>query len=81
MAFLNKGLTITLPTSASPKDVDEVAGTATPSPLEAAERPGLEGQERTFHYPGGFDDFVKHINRAKTRSTGASSLLRQGRRP
>ena len=55
MAFLNKGLTIVMR--------DERIS-------EAAEAEDAEGQvaavtERTFHYPGGLEDFVKHLNNSK----------------
>ncbi|MFV0494073.1 DNA topoisomerase (ATP-hydrolyzing) subunit B [Mycobacterium sp.] len=73
MAFLNKGLTINLTdqrvsqddgvedvvsdTAAAPKSAQQqVAESATPHRLK----------HRTFHYPGGLVDFVKHINRTKT---------------
>ncbi|GAA4432927.1 DNA topoisomerase (ATP-hydrolyzing) subunit B [Actinokineospora soli] len=55
MAFLNKGLTITLR--------DERV-----SDEEAAEDAGGQParvKERTFHYPGGLEDFVRHINHAR----------------
>ncbi|MEV6274776.1 DNA topoisomerase (ATP-hydrolyzing) subunit B [Nocardia sp. NPDC051832] len=71
MAFLNKGLTITLTdervtdndvtdevvseTADAPKHADEAA--------EAAAAPKVK--TRTYHYPGGLEDFVKHINRTK----------------
>ncbi|MEV0249787.1 DNA topoisomerase (ATP-hydrolyzing) subunit B [Nocardia sp. NPDC050712] len=71
MAFLNKGLTITLTdervsdsdvtdevvseTAEAPKHADEVA--------EAAAAPKVK--TRTYHYPGGLEDYVKHINRTK----------------
>lgn len=59
MAFLNKGLTIVLRDERKPES-DEVAD----------ETPDAEGyvanvKERTFHYPGGLEDFVAHINHAK----------------
>ncbi|HEY1974357.1 MAG TPA: DNA topoisomerase (ATP-hydrolyzing) subunit B [Pseudonocardia sp.] len=57
MAFLNKGLTIVLR--------DERNG----HPAEE-EEPDAEGyvakvKEQTFHYPGGLEDFVAHINKSK----------------
>ncbi|WP_454787457.1 DNA topoisomerase (ATP-hydrolyzing) subunit B [Mycolicibacterium lutetiense] len=73
MAFLNKGLTIELTdervtqaevvdevvadTAAAPKTAEETAAEAT-APHKV--------KHRTFHYPGGLVDFVKHINRTKT---------------
>ncbi|MFD1049983.1 DNA topoisomerase IV subunit B, partial [Kibdelosporangium lantanae] len=55
MAFLNKGLTIVLR--------DERIS-------EEESQADAEGQvarikERTYHYPGGLEDFVKHINHAR----------------
>jgi DNA gyrase subunit B len=48
MAFLNKGLTITLNDERLPSsEEDEGSGKV---------------RTRTFHYPGGLEDFVKHIN-------------------
>ncbi|WP_084523782.1 DNA topoisomerase (ATP-hydrolyzing) subunit B [Nocardia inohanensis] len=71
MAFLNKGLTITLTdqrvsegditdevvsdTAEAPKHLDENAPVAEP-----------KVKTRTYHYPGGLEDYVKHINRTKT---------------
>lgn len=57
MAFLNKGLTIVLR--------DERNG----HPAEE-EEPDAEGfvakvKEQTFHYPGGLEDFVAHLNKSK----------------
>jgi len=56
MAFLNKGLTVVL--------LDERNGDG------GDEEPDAEGyvariKERTFHYPGGLEDFVAHINKSK----------------
>jgi DNA gyrase subunit B len=56
MAFLNKGLTVVLR--------DERNGDG------GDEEPDAEGyvariKERTFHYPGGLEDFVAHINKSK----------------
>ena len=60
MAFLNKGLTIVLR--------DERNGNAR---RRGARRRGLrrEGREYVFHYPGGLEDFVAHLNKTRTRST------------
>ncbi|KAA2263749.1 DNA topoisomerase (ATP-hydrolyzing) subunit B [Solihabitans fulvus] len=52
MAFLNKGLTIVL----RDERVAEVEDEAD------AEGKQARVKERTFHYPGGLVDFVKHIN-------------------
>ncbi|NMO90256.1 DNA topoisomerase (ATP-hydrolyzing) subunit B [Actinomycetospora sp. TBRC 11914] len=64
MAFLNKGLTITLRDERKPEGADGEAGE------EVDDVPDAEGyvakvKERTFHYPGGLEDFVAHINHAK----------------
>jgi DNA gyrase subunit B len=55
MAFLNKGLTIVL------KD-RRVNGS---NETEDAEGQTAQIKERTFYYPGGLEDFVKHINNSK----------------
>ncbi|MBF6356776.1 DNA topoisomerase (ATP-hydrolyzing) subunit B [Nocardia higoensis] len=70
MAFLNKGLTITLTDErVSDSDVTEdvVSETAeAPKPGETAEKPAEHKvKARTYHYPGGLEDFVRHINRTK----------------
>jgi DNA gyrase subunit B len=55
MAFLNKGLTIVL----RDERVSEVDTEA-----DADGRPARV-KERTYHYPGGLEDFVKHINHTR----------------
>jgi DNA gyrase subunit B len=55
MAFLNKGLTIVLRDERVSED-DEA---------EDAEGRTAQIRERTFHYPGGLEDFVKHLNNSK----------------
>ena len=57
MAFLNKGLTMVLRDERNGGDADQ-------------EEPDAEGyvakvKEAVFHYPGGLEDFVAHINRTK----------------
>ncbi|GAA3435640.1 DNA topoisomerase (ATP-hydrolyzing) subunit B [Kutzneria kofuensis] len=55
MAFLNKGLTIVL---RDERVADEEA--------EAdADGQVARVKEQTFHYPGGLEDFVRHINRSR----------------
>ncbi|WP_026453166.1 DNA topoisomerase (ATP-hydrolyzing) subunit B [Saccharomonospora iraqiensis] len=54
MAFLNKGLTIVLRDERVSGDEDEDA---------AGQQ--AEVKERTYHYPGGLEDFVRHINASK----------------
>lgn len=71
MAFLNKGLTITLTDQrVSESDViDEVVSDTAEAPKhaeEGAEKPvEHKVKTRTYHYPGGLVDFVRHINRTK----------------
>ena len=55
MAFLNKGLTITL-RDERVSDEDSV---------EDAEGKTARVKERAYHYPGGLEDFVKHINHTR----------------
>ena len=73
MAFLNKGLTITLADERVTPDeiVDEVVSDTAEAPKSAEEKAAEAAKpqkvkQRTFHYPGGLVDFVKHINRTKT---------------
>ncbi|KIQ19438.1 DNA gyrase subunit B [Rhodococcus sp. Leaf7] len=71
MAFLNKGLTIKL-TDERASDIERIADEASES--ELAEVPKNEDESgstpkiktKTYHYPGGLEDYVKYINRAKT---------------
>ena len=73
MAFLNKGLTINLTDErVTPEEVvDEVVSDTAEAPKSAEEKAAEEAvapqkvKHRTFHYPGGLVDFVKHINRTK----------------
>ncbi|MEU0545806.1 DNA topoisomerase (ATP-hydrolyzing) subunit B [Nocardia sp. NPDC005978] len=71
MAFLNKGLTITLTDQrVAENDVtDEVVSDTAEAPKHLDENaPAAEPKvkTRTYHYPGGLEDYVKHINRTKT---------------
>ena len=63
MAFLNKGLTITLTDDrvTEAEIIDEVVSAKD----KAAQKAANKGTHRVFHYPGGLVDFVKHINRTK----------------
>ncbi|ASR33642.1 DNA gyrase subunit B [Prauserella marina] len=54
MAFLNKGLTIVL----RDERISEENG-------EDATGERAQIKERTYHYPGGLEDFVRHINGSK----------------
>jgi DNA gyrase subunit B len=72
MAFLNKGLTITLTDERVTREevVDEVVSDVAEAPksaeTKAAESLGPKKvKHRTFHYPGGLVDYVKHINSTK----------------
>ena len=72
MAFLNKGLTITLADErVTPEEiVDEVVSDTAEAPKSAQEKAAEQAaphkiKSRTFHYPGGLVDYVKHINRTK----------------
>ncbi|MEB3370707.1 DNA topoisomerase (ATP-hydrolyzing) subunit B [Saccharopolyspora mangrovi] len=56
MAFLNKGLTIIL---RDERTAEEDEGG------EDAQGATAKSTERTYHYPGGLEDFVKHINATK----------------
>ncbi len=73
MAFLNKGLTINLTDERVTQDevVDEVVSDIAEAPKSASEKAAESAaphkvKRRTFHYPGGLVDFVKHINRTKS---------------
>ncbi|WP_406268458.1 DNA topoisomerase (ATP-hydrolyzing) subunit B [Nocardia sp. NBC_00881] len=70
MAFLNKGLTIKLTDErVSDNDVtDEVVSETAEAPKHAEENAAPvehKVKTRTYHYPGGLEDFVRHINRTK----------------
>lgn len=73
MAFLNKGLTIDLVDErvAADEVTDEIVSDTADAPKSADEkeaeaRAPHKVKHRTYHYPGGLVDFVKHINRTKT---------------
>jgi DNA gyrase subunit B len=59
MAFLNKGLTITLRDERNEKIVEEDDAAAS-KPAKAS------AKEVVYHYPGGIADFVKYLNASKT---------------
>ncbi|MDV3205557.1 MAG: DNA topoisomerase (ATP-hydrolyzing) subunit B [Rhodococcus ruber] len=73
MAFLNKGLTITLTDErVAPEEVtDEVVSELAEAPKKAEEQEQAEIEQqhkvkvRVYHYPGGLEDYVRHINRTK----------------
>ncbi|MDF0529393.1 DNA topoisomerase (ATP-hydrolyzing) subunit B [Tsukamurella sp. 8F] len=67
MAFLNKGLTISLTDeraeeAAVEDDSTEEAKSAHDEAVEEAEDKKPKIRERVFHYPDGLVDYVKHIN-------------------
>jgi DNA gyrase subunit B len=55
MAFLNKGLTIVLRDERVSEEEAQEDAEGIPARIK----------ERTYHYPGGLEDFVKHINHAR----------------
>ncbi|WP_028475926.1 DNA topoisomerase (ATP-hydrolyzing) subunit B [Nocardia sp. CNY236] len=70
MAFLNKGLTIVLTDErVTDTDItDEVVSETADAPKHATEADSPAEHKvktRTYHYPGGLEDFVRHINRTK----------------
>jgi DNA gyrase subunit B len=74
MAFLNKGLTITLTDERVAEDevtedvvpvTAEAPKTATETEEEAAAPKAPKVKSRVYHYPGGLEDYVRFINRTK----------------
>ncbi|MFC4603813.1 DNA topoisomerase (ATP-hydrolyzing) subunit B [Rhodococcus kronopolitis] len=69
MAFLNKGLTITL-TDERAEVIDDEGTDTAEAPKSAAEEEEIAARpkikSRTYHYPGGLEDYVRHINKTKT---------------
>ncbi len=74
MAFLNKGLTITLTDErvieadvVEDEDASELAEAPRTAEEEQAEQeaPTPKIKHRVYHYPGGLMDYVQHINRTK----------------
>ncbi len=67
MAFLNKGLTINLRDErrkeAELVELADIGSTAEPVSAEAGKT--FKPLERTFHYPGGLVDYIKHLNATK----------------
>ena len=82
MAFLNKGLTITLTDErVAPEEVvDEVVSDLAEAP-KSAEAQAAESvapkkvKHRVFHYPGGLVDYVKHINSTSAKSPIHTSIV------
>ncbi|HEY5882346.1 MAG TPA: DNA topoisomerase (ATP-hydrolyzing) subunit B [Nakamurella sp.] len=67
MAFLNKGLTITLRDERRTDiELDELAESgSTALPVAAEPAKAWKPLEKTFHYPGGLVDYIKHLNHTK----------------
>ena len=70
MAFLNKGLTITLRderrTDVELEEIAESGANAVPVEAEpTTPAKAWKPLERTFHYPGGLVDYIKHLNHTK----------------
>ncbi|AHW62460.1 DNA topoisomerase (ATP-hydrolyzing) subunit B [Corynebacterium glyciniphilum] len=74
MAFLNKGLTITLTDERlgvieqekeAEAAAESVEDAAAPKPGEET-RPAPKERKKVFHYPDGLKDYVNHLNRSKT---------------
>jgi DNA gyrase subunit B len=70
MAFLNKGLTINLRDErrkeAELVELAEIGSSAAPVTSEApTSTKQFKPLERTFHYPGGLVDYIKHLNATK----------------
>ncbi|MDP0399600.1 DNA topoisomerase (ATP-hydrolyzing) subunit B [Tsukamurella strandjordii] len=82
MAFLNKGLTITL-TDERPvavevpdEDLTEAAPSAHEEDVQAAlEEVAPKKRERIFHYPDGLVDYVKHINARTSKTPIHTSII------
>lgn len=75
MAFLNKGLTITLTDKrASEEEIEletlaeEIAEGDPETAVEAAEEKVVKKKEKkkTFYYPNGLQDYVEYLNKSKT---------------
>ena len=75
MAFLNKGLTITLiDKRASEEEIEletlaeEIAEGDPETAVEAADEKAAKKKEKkkTFYYPNGLQDYVEHLNKSKT---------------
>ncbi len=84
MAFLNKGLTINFidervaSTDASEEELGETAlapKSAEEEQAEVASVKPAKARKRTYHYPDGLVDFVKHINAKKSQTPIHSSVV------
>lgn len=71
MAFLNKGLTITLTdkrVTAAELELEAIAeeGDAAESVSEEKQETSKKEKKQTFYYPNGLEDYVAYLNRSKT---------------
>ena len=73
MAFLNKGLTITLTDERAPRSSTtklprrpRLPSLLPKKPKKLPRQRRRKSKTRTYHYPGGLEDYVQHINRTKT---------------
>ncbi len=80
MAFLNKGLTITLTDErpaadeTSGEDVDAAESVGSEKAASAGKHP----KSAVYHYPGGLTEYVTHINARKTASPIHRSIIAFG---
>ncbi len=69
MAFLNKGLTIYLRderrVDVELEELAESGSTAVPAAADKSAAKVWKPMEKTFHYPGGLVDYIKHLNHSK----------------
>ena len=66
MAFLNKGLTILLTDERVSQNEAESDAAPDSAAIEAHAPAAPKVIKRTYHYPGGLEDYVAHLNKAKT---------------
>ncbi|GAA4383887.1 DNA topoisomerase (ATP-hydrolyzing) subunit B [Tsukamurella soli] len=88
MAFLNKGLTITLTDERAAvvevvdEDAAEEAKSAHEEAVEARTEAKPRKRERVFHYPDGLVDYVKHINARTAKLPIHNSIIAfEGKEP
>ncbi|WP_241249449.1 DNA topoisomerase (ATP-hydrolyzing) subunit B [Rhodococcus sp. X156] len=65
MAFLNKGLTITLTDERVTQNEAEVDAAPESAALDTTAPKPAAVVKRTYHYPGGLEDYVAHLNKSK----------------
>jgi len=66
MAFLNKGLTIVLTDERVTRNEAEQDAAPDSAALDAAPHAERKVVTRTYHYPGGLEDYVAHLNKSKS---------------